>query len=203
MQKNINVNNQKFHEQLNRPRQQIQTFLVNNNNKIEYSQDGKRLEKNPKFIYQNKNVAAQKTFRKNEQYFNSKNDFKMNGKIIENLNNSITKKNDEIEKLKKENLRIRATNNVLMNKFNQLHNDYSLMAEERKAMEEDLKQCEDLIMKLATRLQVLDGRSMTEIMDDEDFLNNSPMLSRNRTIFYPENSEDQSEFEKLDTQLGE
>ena len=46
---------------------------------------------------------------------------------------------------------------------------------------------------MAARLESLDGRNILEIMED-------PEQSSNRTIVYPDDPEDQYEFESLDTQ---
>ena len=103
------------------------------------------------------------------------------------------KKNHEIEKLKMENALLREENNGLLNNYNNLYNKYVLVNNKRKSMDKDLNTCNSLIRKMAVRLESLDGRNILEIMED-------PEQSSNRTIVYPDDPEDQYEFESLDTQ---
>ena len=194
MQKNVsNNNNQNFQEQLKHPIRYLQRFVVINNNKVKYLQNGKKLEKNSKYIYQNKNIAAQKNLKKDLQNSNSKNNLEKNGKHFENFDSYLMKKNHEIEKLKMENALLREENNGLLNNYNNLYNKYVLVNNERKSMDKDLNTCNSLIRKMAARLESLDGRNILEIMED-------PEQSSNRTIVYPDDPEDQYEFESLDTQ---
>ena len=194
MQKNVsNINNQNFQEELKHPIRYLQRFVVINNNKVKYLQNGKKLEKSSKNIYQNKNIAAQKNLKEDLQNSNSKNNPETNGKICNNFDSYLMKKNHEIEKLKMENALLREENNGLLNNYNNLYNKYVLVNNKRKSMDKDLNTCNSLIRKMAARLESLDGRNILEIMED-------PEQSSNRTIVYPDDPEDQYEFESLDTQ---
>ena len=194
MQKNVsNINEQKIQQELKHPIRYLQRFVVNNNNKVKYLQNGKKLEKSSKYIYQNKNIAAQKYLKEDLQNSNSKKNLEKNGKHFENFDSYLMKKNHEIEKLKMENAMFREENNGLLNNYNNLYNKYVLVNNERKSMDKDLNTCNSLIRKMAARLESLDGRNILEIMED-------PEQSSNRTIVYPDDPEDQYEFENLDTQ---
>ena len=193
MQKNVsNINDQKIQQELKHPIRYLQRFVVINNNKVKYLQNGKKLEKSSKYIYQNKNTAAQKNLKKDLQNSNSKKNLE-NGKHFENFDSYLMKKNHEIEKLKMENALLREENNGLLNNYNNLYNKYVLVNNKRKCMDDNLNICHSLIRKMAARLESLDGRNILEIMED-------PEQSSNRTIVYPDDPEDQYEFESLDTQ---
>ena len=193
MQKNVsNINEQKIQLELKHPIRYLQRFVVINNNKVKYLQNGKKLEKSSKYIYQNKNTAAQKNLKKDLQNSNSKKNLE-NGKHFENFDSYLMKKNHEIEKLKMENALLREENNGLLNNYNNLYNKYVLVNNDRKSMDKDLNTCNSLIRKMAARLESLDGRNILEIMEDH-------VQSSNRTIVYPDDPEGQYEFESLDTQ---
>lgn len=134
--------------------------MVNNNNKVKNLQNGKKLSKSSKYIYQNKNIAAQKNLKKDLQNSNSKNNLEKNGKHFENFDSYLMKKNHEIEKLKMENALLREENNGLLNNYNNLYNKYVLVNNERKSMDKDLNTCNSLIRKMAARLESLDGRNI-------------------------------------------
>ena len=194
MQKNVsNINEQKIQQELKHPIRYLQRFVVNNNNKVKNLQNGKKLSKSSKYIYQNKNIAAQKNLKEDLQNSNSKKNLEKNGKYFENFDSYLMKKNHEIEKLKMENAMLREENNGLLNNYNNLYNKYVLVNNKRKCMDKDLNTCNSLIRKMAARLESLDGRNILEIMED-------PEQSSNRTIVYPDDPEDQYEFESLDTQ---
>ena len=194
MQKNVsNINNQNFQQELKHPIRYLQRFVVNNNNKVKNLQNGKKLEKSSKNIYQNKNIPAQKNLKEDLKNSNSKNNPETNGKLFNNFDSYLMKKNNEIEKLKRENARLREENNGLLNNYNNLYNKYVLVNNKRKVMDDNLNTCHSLIRKMAARLESLDGREILEIMDDD-------VQSNNSTIVYPEDSEGQYEFESLDTQ---
>ncbi len=193
MQKNVsNINNQNFQQELKHPMRYLQRFVVNNNNKVKYLQNGKKLEKSSKNIYQNKNIPVKKDL-KDLQNSNSKNNPETNGKICNNFDSYLMKKNHEIEKLKMENARLREENNGLLNNYNNLYNKYVLVNNKRKIMDDNLNTCHSIIRKMAARLESLDGREILEIMDDD-------VQSNNSTIVYPDDPEGQYEFESLDTQ---
>ena len=194
MQKNVsNIYEQKIQQELKHPIRYLQRFVVNNNNKVKNLQNGKKLSKSSKYIYQNKNIAAQKNLKEDLQNSNSKKNLEKNGKNFENFDSYLMKKNHEIEKLKMENALLREENNGLLNNYNNLYNKYVLVNNKRKCMDKDLNTCNSLIRKMAARLESLDGRNILEIMED-------PEQSSNRTIVYPDDPEDQYEFESLDTQ---
>ncbi len=197
MQKNINLNNQnnqKFRQELNHPNQFIQRTVIKNSNEVEYSNNAKRLEKSPKFIYQTKNVTAQKTLRKDKQFSNTKNNFETGEKFNSSL---INKDREIIEELKKENAKLRAINSNVEGKFNELHRrylllikEYNFLKKERKDKDEEIKTCQSLIRKMAAILEDLYDEPILQIMEKN---------GEEKTIVYPDDEEEQEEFANLET----
>ena len=211
MQKNINFNNQnsqKFSQELNHPNQFIHRTVVKNKNEVEYSNNTKKLEKSPKFIYQTKNVTAQKTFRKDKQFSNTKNNFETG----EKFNSSSINKDREIEELKRENAKLRAINSNMEGRFKQLYKVYLSLIEEVKFLKEKLKlfeescnykekECESLKEEIKTCQSLI--RKMAAILEDlydEPILQIMEKSGEVMTVVYPDDEQGQEEFENLETQ---